>query len=73
MDARTGVERRAPSMPARIVSARAEDASGGAVTVDEPSTAWPIPQVAAPGSRLSVDPMRATDRYRLVMPYVEHV
>jgi hypothetical protein len=52
---------------------------GSAVAVDEPATAWPVSQrvsqTASPGevSRLSVDPMRATDRYRLVMPYVEHV
>jgi len=75
MDARTGVERQVPAMPAWIVNGKAQSPMGGAVAVDEPAAAWPIPQAAAQSqaSRLSVDPMRATDRYRLVMPYVEHV
>jgi len=75
MDARTGVERQLPAMPEWIVSGKSQSPMGGAVAVDEPATAWPIPHAAAQGqaSRLSVDPLRATDRYRLVMPYVEHV
>jgi hypothetical protein len=79
MDARTG-ERHLPAMPPNTAGVRQPILSGklrpseGGVAVDEAAPVWDgslAPSATPP--RLSVDPMRATDRYRLVMPYAERV
>jgi hypothetical protein len=71
MDARTGVQRQQPSKPVWIVSGKRSSAAADAVAVADEATGN-TPQAAAE-ERRSVDPLRATDRYRLVMPYAEEV
>ena len=76
MDARTGMERQTPSMPAWVVGSKPSSPSDGATAVADASTTWRKAQTARqpePDPRLSLDPLRATDRYRLVMPYAERV
>jgi hypothetical protein len=68
MDARTGVEQSRGVFEPRA----AFDPKGSldGVAVAEAAAASPTPLLRAKeGARLSLDPMRATDRYRLVMPY----
>lgn len=66
MDARTEVQEPTPTLPQgspdRMSSPRESKAAG------EQATTW-AGKRARTESRLSVDPMRATDKYRLVMPY----
>lgn len=84
MDARTGVQPQQPSKSAWNGAAVGVPPQGRAAAVAEPDA--PARGVGsarsreandgtASGSRerMSVDPMRATDRYRLVMPYSEGV
>ena len=67
MDARTEVQDPTPTLPQgspdRMSSSRESKAAG------EQATAWVGKRANRTDSRLSIDPMRATDRYRLVMPY----
>lgn len=72
MDARTGVQRQQPSKPVWIVSGEAARPRESAIAVADQAGAKGT-QGGAGDGRLSVDPMRATDRYRLVMPYSEEV
>ena len=65
MDARTEVQDPTPTLPQGspdgMSSPRESKAAG------EQATTWAGKRRTE--SRLSVDPMRATDKYRLVMPY----
>lgn len=72
MNARTGVERQAQT------SREAAGSSAGVFerrTSDDPAAAKAGPTARPKENRenLSPDPMRATDRYRLVMPYSARV
>lgn len=73
MNARTGVERQAQT------SREAAGSSAGVFerrTSDDPAGATKAGPNARPKENrehLSPDPMRATDRYRLVMPYSARV
>lgn len=71
MDARTGVQRQQPSKPVWIVNDERRSPVDAVAIVDQPVAN----SSRAPESedRLSVDPLRSTDRYRLVMPYAEEV
>jgi uncharacterized protein YfaQ (DUF2300 family) len=72
MDARTGVSRQQPSKPAWIVSGeRSSQAADAVAVVDESASTHSHP--APTEERRSLDPLRSTDRYRLVMPYAEEV
>ena len=71
MDARTGAQRQQASKPSWISTGNAPRL-GEAVAVVDPVTVAKREALDAT-ERLSVDPMRATDRYRLVMPYAEQV
>ena len=75
MDARTGVERQPQSNPARIAAGKSRSSSDGAVAIADAAIAWEDHATRATegGQRVSPDPMRATDRYRLVMPYSARV
>ncbi len=71
MDARTGVQRQQPSKPAWNVSGEQSRSAADAVAVAEHASNSTHP---VPGEdRRSIDPMRSTDRYRLVMPYAEQL
>jgi hypothetical protein len=70
MDARTGAQRQSPSKPAWIVGGKSSSAAEQAVAVVDPVAAR---EPGPDAERVSLDPMRATDRYRLVMPYAEEV
>lgn len=75
MDARSDAVRLVPSMPAQCAAGDRSGRGSGAVAVADPAVGWSH-QDAEPvdcAPRLSVDPMRATDRYRLVMPYSARV
>lgn len=77
MDARTGVQRQEPPKPAWAASGERGRAAADAVAIaDRSSNSTHV----APGedllhgeARLSFDPLRSTDRYRLVMPYAEEL
>lgn len=72
MDARTGVQRQLPSKPVWIVSGEAARSTGKAIAVADQAGTNEASTGTGDG-RLSVDPLRSTDRYRLVMPYAEEV
>ncbi len=71
MEARTGVERPPQSIPARLAPGKPSSTSETGVAVAEATAAWlgPAAKGRDSGPRMSPDPMRSTDRYRLVMPY----
>lgn len=77
MDARTGVEREPRPFLVRETAAKgrgpSERPSSEDPAVGVAETAIPWSSAASRGKdaivRLSPDPMRATDRYRLVMPW----
>ena len=71
MDARTGVQRQQPSKTAWKVTSTPGRVDDRAVAVADPAAARPRNRDG--DDRISVDPLRATDRYRLVMPYAEDV
>lgn len=71
MDARAGVQRQMPSKPVWIVEAERSSSAVGAVDLADQMVSG-LPTAPAE-ERRSIDPMRATDRYRLVMPYAEDV
>ena len=74
MDARTGVQPQQPSKSAWNGAAAAVPPHGRATAVAEPDLPTGGGTRETSGSeRVSVYPMRATDRYRLVMPYAEGV
>lgn len=75
MDARTGVERQPQAKPGRNAASKSRDLSGGAIAVVDAAAAWEDTGAKAAESapRLSPDPWRSTDRYRLVMPYSARV
>ena len=71
MDARTGVERQPQSLPLRVAPGKSRSTSDAGVAVADATATW-MPtagKARESGSRISLDPMRSTDRYRLVMPY----
>lgn len=69
MDARTAVQPQQPSPHSWLGKGRTKGPSGPAVVeVDRV-----VGEATERDQRLSVDPLRATDRYRLVMPYAEQV
>lgn len=72
MDARTGMPAPQPMQSAWNPLPAAGRRAGASAAVVDPV---PAPRLRSEDAddRLSVDPMRATDRYRLVMPYVEGV
>jgi hypothetical protein len=63
MDARLEVQDPTPALPSpdRVNSPKESKAAG--------DQAWVGKRATRTETRLSVDPMRATDKYRLVMPY----
>lgn len=71
MDARTGVERQPQSIPLRVAAGKPRSVSDAGVAVaDATATRTPAAlKTRESGPRISLDPMRSTDRYRLVMPY----
>ena len=71
MDARTGVQRQPPSRPVWIAAGERRAPSGGPAPVADQDSGGL--QASACDARRSEDPLRATDRYRLVMPYAEDV
>ncbi len=72
MDARTGVQRQQPSKPVWVVSGERSSPAADAVAVVDEATGT-TSHAAPAAERRSLDPLRATDRYRLVMPYAEEV
>ncbi|MBL8728507.1 MAG: hypothetical protein JNM25_08760 [Planctomycetes bacterium] len=72
MDARTGVQRQQPSKPAWIVSGQRSSPAADAVAIAD-EAAGTTSHAAPAEERRSLDPLRSTDRYRLVMPYAEEV
>jgi hypothetical protein len=88
MDARTGVQRQQPSKPLWVVAGEPSSSAENALAVADqaaanrpqaplvagPSAVGEPLSGAAPGEdRRSLDPLRSTDRYRLVMPYAAEV
>jgi hypothetical protein len=88
MDARTGVQRQQPSKPLWVVAGEPSSSAENTLAVaDQAAANRPQPHLAAGPSaageqlsgaahgedRRSLDPLRSTDRYRLVMPYAAEV
>lgn len=74
MDPRIGVDRQ-PAMPPRIASGKPLGAQDTGVAVADDRRGWQETRVhpRESGSHISPDPMRSTDRYRLVIPYAPRV
>ncbi len=74
MDANAGVERQ-PQVPLpRNIPPKKSPSDGGIAVADATTVRGVSPTRTRDGSaRVSPDPMRATDRYRLVMPYSARV
>ncbi|MBX3465171.1 MAG: hypothetical protein KF830_18545 [Planctomycetes bacterium] len=70
MDAMPGAQPKLPPNPAWIVGTNPAPPREPAVAVADPADA-PLRSSTSERGRVSVDPMRTTDRYRLVMPYAE--
>ncbi|MBL8747633.1 MAG: hypothetical protein JNK78_00630 [Planctomycetes bacterium] len=69
MDANAGVERQ-PQVPIpRNIPPKKSPSDGGVAVVDAATRGASAARPRDGNVRVSPDPMRATDRYRLVMPY----